>query len=84
MKIPEVTAALFSNKQWLVCESYQCLIFQQILEFINKRETEKSFYLLKALCGPNIPYHLIRGIGMQRAKDDGRKKYDSIVEDRKQ
>ena len=52
------------------------------MDNIRDRELEKSFYLLKALCGPNIPYHLIRGIGMQRSKDD-RTKYPSIVEERR-
>ena len=34
------------------------------------------------MCGPNIPYHLIRGIGIQKAKDE-KTKYPSIVEIRK-
>jgi hypothetical protein len=52
------------------------------LDNIRERELEKSFYLLKALCGPNIPYHLIRGIGMQKLKDD-RTNYPSIIEARR-
>lgn len=52
------------------------------MDAIRNRELENSFYLLKALCGPNIPYHLVRGIGMQRLKDD-RTKYPSIVEARR-
>jgi hypothetical protein len=79
---PSVTASLFSKKEWLICESYQYLIFTQIMDSIRNRELENSFYLIKALCGPNIPYHLIRGIGMQRLKDD-RTNYPSIVEARK-
>ena len=82
MRNPAVTASLFSKNEWLVCESYQYLIFTQIMDCIRNRELENSFYLLKALCGPNIPYHLIRGIGMQRLKDD-RTKYPSIVEARR-
>jgi hypothetical protein len=70
MGIPSVTAALFSKKEWLVCESYQYIIFKQILDNIRERDPATSFNLLKALCGPNIPVHLIRGIGMQRAPDN--------------
>jgi hypothetical protein len=37
---------------------------------------------MKALCGPNLPIHLIRGIGMQKNKDD-KTKYPSQLEERR-
>jgi hypothetical protein len=79
LEIPEVTAALFSNPKWLVCESYQVEVFQTILKFIKGRETDQAFYLIKVLCGPNIPFYQIRGIGMLKNKSD---LYPSVIQTR--
>jgi hypothetical protein len=79
LEIPEVIASLFSNTDWLVCESYQIEVFNFILKLIKLRENGKAFYLIKVLCGPNIPFYLIRGIGMHKQNSD---LYPSVIEHR--
>jgi hypothetical protein len=46
---------------------------------IQERENEQAFYLLKILCGPNIPSYLLRGIGIQKYP---LKEFPSIVKPR--
>lgn len=77
---PEVTAALFSRPDWLICESYQLTVLKQIFKFIKQRENDKAFYLIKVVCGPINPFHLIRGLGMQKEPSD---KLPSIIQDKK-
>ena len=54
---------MFANPKWLLSESYQQAILIRILKYFDDRQDKEAFFLLKAFCGPQVPFYLFRGEG---------------------
>ena len=62
---PNITATLFANPLMILSESFQQNVLIKILKYFEQRNEKEAFFLLKAFCGPEIPFYLLKGEGSQ-------------------
>jgi len=62
---PNITATLFANPLMILSESFQQNVLLKILNHFEHRNEKEAFFLLKAFCGPEIPFYLLKGEGSQ-------------------